>query len=80
MAKKYGDFLAGEEIDDLYFLLDGGFLDDDAEFNVEIYAVVSEVADDPSDSTYRSEKVLGDKALCVFFGSLPFFIRPVIYA
>ena len=46
-----GDFLAREELDDLYFLLDGGFLDDDAKFNVEIDAVVSEVADDPSDST-----------------------------
>ena len=56
MAQKDGDFLAGEELDDLYFLLDGGFLDDGADFNVEIDAVVSEVAVDPSDSTYRCDK------------------------
>ena len=56
MAQKDGDFLAGEELDDLYFLLDGGFLDDDADFNVEIDAVVSEVAVYPSDSTYRCDK------------------------
>ena len=56
MAQKEGDFLAGEELDDLYFLLDGGFLDDDADFNVEIDAVVSEVAADPSDSTYKCDQ------------------------
>ena len=30
--KDGGDFLAGEELDDLYLLLDGGYLDDDADF------------------------------------------------
>ena len=43
MAQQAGDFLAGEDLDDLYYLLDGGYLDDDMEFNVEIDAVVSEV-------------------------------------
>ena len=34
--KDGGGFLAGEELDDLYLLLDGGSLDDDADVNVNI--------------------------------------------
>ena len=44
MVQKYVVFLAGEELDDLYLLLDGGYLEDDADFNVEIDDVVSEVS------------------------------------
>ena len=51
--KDDGDFLAGEELDDLYLLLDGGYLDDDADFNVEVDAAVSEVASDQGHSTYK---------------------------
>ena len=40
MAQKDGDFLAGEELDDLYLLLDFG---EDVNFNVEIDDVVSVV-------------------------------------
>ena len=56
MAQRDGDFLAGEDLDDLYFLLEGGFLEDDADFNVEIDALVSEVAAVPSDSTYKCDQ------------------------
>lgn len=56
MAQKDGDFLAGEELDDLYFLLEGGFLDDDADFNVEMDDLVSEVAALPNDSTYKCDQ------------------------
>ena len=33
----------------MYFLLDGGYLDDDTDFNLELDTVVSEVADDEVD-------------------------------
>ena len=44
MAQADGDFLAGEELDDLFLLLDGGFLEDDTNFNVEMDVAVSEVS------------------------------------
>ena len=56
MAQRDGDFLAGEDLDDLYFLLEGGFLEDDADFNVEIDDLVSEVAAVPNDSTYKCDQ------------------------
>ena len=34
----------GEELDDLFLLLDHGYLEDDVDFNVEIDAVVTEVS------------------------------------
>ena len=46
-------FLVGEELDDLYFVLDGAFLGDDADFNSEMDFLVSEVVTDPGDSTYK---------------------------
>ena len=36
MAAASGDFLAGEELDDLFFLLDGGFLDEDIQVNSDL--------------------------------------------
>ena len=50
------DFLAGEDLDDLYFSLHGGYLDDDTDFHVELNTVVSEVAADKTDTTFRSDK------------------------
>ena len=38
MSQKEG----GEELDDLFLLLDHGYLEDDVDFNVEIDAVVTE--------------------------------------
>ena len=40
MSQKDG----GEELDDLFLLLDHGYLEDDVDFNVEIDAVVTEVS------------------------------------
>ena len=54
--KDGGDFLAGEELDDLHLLLDGGYLDDDADFNVEVDTAVSEVASDQGHSTYKCDQ------------------------
>ena len=53
MAQQDGDFLAGEELDELYFLLDNGALDDDVDFNAELNALVNEVTADPNDSMFR---------------------------
>ena len=54
--KDGGDFLAGEKLDDLYLLLDGGYLDDDADFNVEVDVAVSEVVSDQGHSTYKCDQ------------------------
>ena len=54
MAHEDGHFLSGEELDDLYFLLGGGL--DDADFNVEVDAAVSEVATDQGHSTYKCDQ------------------------
>lgn len=64
MSQQKDDFLAGEDLDDLYFLLDGGHLDDDDGFNVEINAAVSEVADAEVFQTFKCnqcEKVCKSK-------------------
>ena len=45
MAALEADFLAGEELGELFVLLDGGFLDEDVDFNAEIDSMVKEVAD-----------------------------------
>ena len=45
MARQEGEFLAGEDLDDLYLLIDGGYLDDDADFNIEMDAALFEVSD-----------------------------------
>ena len=49
MAAQAGDYLAGEDLDDLFELLDGGFLDDDIGFNVELDAVVTEISNEGED-------------------------------
>jgi hypothetical protein len=53
MAASEGDFFAGEELDDLFLLLDGGFLDGDADLNMEVDAVVSEVAADSNHTLFK---------------------------
>ena len=55
MAHTDGDFLAGEDLDDLYFLL-GGYLDDDTDFNLELDTLLSEVAADEVGSTFKCDK------------------------
>ena len=45
MAALEADFLVGEELEELFVLLDGGFLDEDVDFNAEIDSMVKEVAD-----------------------------------
>ena len=49
------DFLAREDLDDMYFLL-GGYPDDDTNFNMELDTVVSEVAADEVYSTFKCDK------------------------
>ena len=41
-----GDFFTGDDLDDLFSLIDGGFLDGNDEFNSEINSIVNEVATD----------------------------------
>ena len=45
MAALEADLLVGEELEELFVLLDGGFLDEDVDFNAEIDSMVKEVAD-----------------------------------
>ena len=45
MAALEADFLVGEELEELFVLLDGVFLDEDVDFNAEIDSMVKEVAD-----------------------------------
>lgn len=49
-AQPVEDFIVGEDLDDLFALIDGGFLDDDITFNVELDAVVTEVSNDGEDT------------------------------
>ena len=52
-SQKHGeDYFAGEDLDDLFELLDGGFLDDDANFNVELDTVVTEITKDGVDAAF----------------------------
>ena len=46
MAHLEGDFLVNEDLDDFYFLLNGRYLHDDVDSNVELDSVVSGVATD----------------------------------
>ena len=39
-----GDYFTGDDLDDLFTLIDGGFLDDNDEFNQEIDHIATEVA------------------------------------
>ena len=44
--------LVGEDFDDLYFLLEGGFLDNDEDFHIQLDIIVSEISSD-EDKTGR---------------------------
>lgn len=55
-ASAQEDYLAGDKLDDLFQLLDGGFLDDDAIFNADVNAVVTEVMDNEKNkAVYRCQ-------------------------
>ena len=41
-----GDFLAGEDLEDIYYLLDGGFLDEEETIAAEVDEIATEVARD----------------------------------
>ena len=38
--------LVGEDFDDLYFFLEGGFLDNDEDFHIQLDNIVSEISSD----------------------------------
>jgi len=46
-----GDFFTGDDLDDLFSLIDGGFLDDNDEFNSAISNMVNEVSTDEGNNT-----------------------------
>ena len=46
MANMSEDYLVGDDLDDLFLLLEGGFLDEDADLNREVDDLVTEVAAD----------------------------------
>ena len=46
MATRQEEFIAGEDLDDLYALLDNGFLDDDVDFEKDFAALVIEESPD----------------------------------
>ena len=46
MANMSEDYLVVDDLDDLFFLLEGGFIDEDADLNREVDDLVSEVAAD----------------------------------
>ena len=53
MAQQEGKFLAGDDLDDLYLLIDGGYLDDNADFNIEMDAAVFVVSDATHNVTFK---------------------------
>ena len=46
MSKMSRAQLVGEDFDDLYFLLEGGFLDNDEDFHIQLDNIVSEISSD----------------------------------
>lgn len=55
MAAREDDFLMGDDLDDLFFLLEGGHLDIDDTFNQELDVIVSEVAADDQQTSFTCE-------------------------
>ena len=56
MANLSGEYLVGEDLDDIYFLLESGFLDDDDGFNKAFDTAVSEVSTDQETAAVYSCK------------------------
>ena len=46
MATSEVDFLAGSDLDELFALIDGGFLDNDEDLNNHIESVANEITSD----------------------------------
>ena len=55
MAAREDDFLMGDDLDDLFFLLEGGHLDKDDIFDQELDVMVSEVAAGDQQSSFTCE-------------------------
>ena len=51
MAESTGDFFTGDDLDDLFMLIDGGYLDGDVALNEQIDAIAAEVASNENDIT-----------------------------
>ena len=51
MAESTGDFFTGDDLDDLFMLIDGGYLDGDVALNEQIDAIADEVASNENDIT-----------------------------
>ena len=57
MANLSGEYFVGEDLDDIYFLLESGFLDDDDDgFNKAFDTAVSEVSTDQETAAVYSCK------------------------
>ena len=56
MANLSGEYLVGEDLDDIYFLLESGFLDDDDGVNEAFDTAVSEVSTDQETAAVYSCK------------------------
>ena len=49
MAESTGDCFTGDDLDDLFMLIDGGYLDGDVALNEQIDAIAAEVASNEND-------------------------------
>lgn len=56
MAHGSGDFITGEDLEDVYFLLEGGFLDDDESIASDINIIATEVSSDEEIKVYQCDK------------------------
>ena len=50
-AESTGDFFTGDDLNDLFMLIDGGYLDGDVALNEQIDAIAVEVASNENDIT-----------------------------
>ena len=56
MAHGSSDFVTGDDLEDIYFLLEGGFLDDDEIITADIDNIATQVTADEEISVYKCEK------------------------
>ena len=57
MATRQEEFIAGEDLDDLYALLDNGFLDEDVDFEKDLAALVIEESPEENSCCDECSKV-----------------------
>ena len=57
MATQQEEFIAGEDLDDLYALLDNGFLDEDVDFEKDLAALVIEKSPEGNSCSDECSKV-----------------------